>query len=72
MHVSTSMRITSLSQIPTLILFNTILSLVGYMGHNYTRIGGKITPNFCSVGMAATGTLSVAAALLLVVDHLRR
>ena len=46
MHVSTSMHITSLSQIPTLILFNTILSLVGYMGHNYAQIGGKITPNF--------------------------
>ena len=26
--------------------FNTILSLVGYMGHNYAQIGGKITPNF--------------------------
>ena len=27
-------------------LFNTILSLVGYMGHNYARKGGKITPSF--------------------------
>ena len=34
MHISISKCITSLSQIPTLNLFNTILSLVGYMGHN--------------------------------------
>ena len=34
-------------------LFNTILSLVGYMGHNYTRIGGKITPNFLQCSMHA-------------------
>ena len=35
-------------------LFNTILSLVGYMGHNYTRIGGKITPNFLQCDISGT------------------
>ena len=30
-------------------LFNTILSLVGYMGHNYARIGGKNNTKFFAV-----------------------
>ena len=38
-------------------LFNTILSLVGYMGHNYARIGGKIMPNFLQCGFESQENL---------------